>query len=176
MAFAKTTYGGLAIGSSRLATYSGEYALAGANNKDMLCLFNPSGSGSVIKVREVWATVPSSSGATVIVPFEVRKTSTLTGGSSITPMKWDSANPASIADVRHEPTGLTDQGRWYTFVEQTNTAQGSTSAHTEVVSEDAATSEAQALTLRPGEGVFLKQIASNTSTFRMGARWTEENE
>lgn len=158
----------------RRKTYSVEAALAGANNKDMLCIFNPVGSGKVLRIYEVWATVPSSSGATVIIPFEMRLTSTLTGGTVVTPKKWDSADDVSAANVRHTPTGLTDGGLWYTWVEQINTAQGSTSAHTEVVHNGETTTPLKPLTLRPGEGLFLKQIATNTSTFRMGALFTEE--
>lgn len=156
------------------ATYSVEAALAGANNKDMLCIFNPSGSGKVLRIYEVWATVPASSGATVIIPFEMRKTTTLTGGSAATKMKWDSNDANAVADVRSAPTGLTDGGLWYTFVEQINTAQGSTAAHTETVHEGENTSGLKPLVLRPDQGLYLKQIANNTSTFRVGVLWTED--
>lgn len=162
------------VGSVVRATYSAEAALAGANNKNMLCILNPSGSGKVLRIYEVWATVPASSGATVIVPFEIRKTSTLTGGTDVTKQKWDSDDAAAAAAVKHTPTGLTDQGIWYTFVEQTNTAQGSTAAHTEMVHDGENTSGLKPIMLRPGEGLYLKQIANNTSTFRMGVLWTED--
>lgn len=162
------------IAVTRLATYSAEAALAGANDKDMLAIFNPAASGKVISVYEVWATVPSPSGTTVLVPFEIHKTSALTGGTDVTKQKWDSADAAAVAVVKHTPTGLTDAGVWYTFVEQTNTAQGSTQAQTETIHDGLKTSGLKPIVLREGEGLYLREIAKNTNTFRMGVLWTEE--
>lgn len=159
------------VAALRQRTYSAEGALAGANNKDMLCIFNPVASGKVLRIYEVWAAVPSSSGTTVVIPFEMRQTSALTGGTVLTPKKWDTADAASIADVRSAPTGLVDSGLWYTWLEQINTAQGSTKAHWNDIHGG---EPLKPITLRPGEGLFLKQIATNTSTFRMGALFTEE--
>lgn len=158
------------------ATYCVEGAQTGANNRDMLVLFNPLLSERIIHLSEVWATVPASSGATVIIPFEIRKCIILpVGGTILTPRAFDSTNPVSVVDARTNAI-VVDTGLYYTFVEQINTSQGSTKAHTEEIHTANIYSQLQPIVIRPGEGVFLRQIASNTSVFRMGALWTEESE
>jgi hypothetical protein len=158
-------------------TYVTEVALAGANNKDMLSMMNPSGSGVVIRVYEVWATVPSSSGATVIVPFEIRRATAVTTGSTLTAVPLDTTNASAQAVIRQAPTGISDASAalFWTFVEQINTAQASTDAMTHSTGDLSGNAQAQPITLREGEGIYLRQIASNTSTFRMGVLWTEDN-
>lgn len=157
-------------------TYVAEVALAGANNKDMLSLMNPSGSGVVVRVYEVWATVPASSGATVIIPFEIRRATAVTTGSTLTAVPLDSTNPTAGAVLRQAPTGISDASPalLWTWVEQINTAQGSTDAMTHETANFSGNARTQPITLREGEGIYLRQIASNTSTFRMGVLWTEE--
>lgn len=165
------------IASVESATYVAETALAGANNKDMVSIFNPSGSGKILRVYEVWATVPSSSGATVIIPFEMRLATAITTGTIVTAAKYDSTDPSSVAEVRTAPTGITDHSttpKMYTWVEQINTAQGSTDAHSHVIHDGLLVSKQKPLVLREGQGLYLRQIATNTSTFRMGLYWTEE--
>jgi hypothetical protein len=159
------------------ATYAAEVAQAGANNRDMISIFNPSGSGKVIRVWEVWGTVPSSSGTSVIVPFEMRLATAITTGSTVTAGKYDQDDPDPSAVVRQLPTGITDHSttpKLYTWVEQINTAQGSTDAHSHVVADPSATSRTKPIVLREGQGLYLRQIVNNTSTFRMGLYWTEE--
>ena len=158
------------------STYVAEAALAGANNKDMLSLMNPSGSGVVIRVYEVWATVPSSSGTTVIIPFEIRRATAVTTGTTLTAVPLDTTNPATQAVVRQAPTGISDATPvlLWTWLQQINTAQGSTDAMTHEIANFSGNSRCQPLTLREGEGIYIRQIATNTSTFRMGVLWTEE--
>lgn len=162
-----------------LVTYSVEVAQAGANNRDMLSIFNPSGSGKIVKIREAWATVPSSSGATVIIPFEIRHATAITTGTTQTAKPMDSADPASVAEVRVLPTGISDASApvvWWTWLQQINTSQGSTDSMTHVIHDGMVTSELKPITLRPGHGLYIRQIATNTSTFRVGFFWTEEDE
>lgn len=157
-------------------TYVAEAALAGANNKDMLSILNPIGSGKVVKVWEVWATVTSASGATVIVPFEMRRATAVTAGTIATAGRYDSADPAPSAVVRSAPTSISDgtPALMWTWVEQINTAQGSTDSTTAEVSDAGGGAQTRGFTLREGEALYLRQIANNTSTFRMGVLWTEE--
>lgn len=154
------------------ATYVAETALAGANNKDMISILNPSASGKIVKIREVWAAVPNSSGTTVIIPFEMRRASAITTGTTVTAGKFDNNDSDSVAVVRTAPTGITDVSLLYTWIEQINSAQGSTNAHSHIV-QDAYISETRPIVLRETEGLYLKQVANNTSTFRMGILWTE---
>jgi hypothetical protein len=168
----------VALRSPSLITYSVEVAQAGANNRDMLSIFNPSGSGKIIKIREAWATVPSSSGTTVIVPFEIRHATAVTTGTTQTPKPMDSADPSATAVVRVLPTGISDSAVpvWWTWTQQINTSQGSTDAMTHVIHDGMVTSALKPITLRPGHGMYIRQIANNTSTFRVGFFWTEEDE
>lgn len=168
---------GTTVSGVERATYIAETALAGANNKDMVSIFNPSGSGKIVRVFEVWAAVPSSSGATVIIPFEMRLATAITTGTTVTPAKYDSADGTAQAVVRTAPTGITDHTttpKMYTWVEQINTAQGSTDAHSHVIHDGSLVDRTKPIVLREGEGLYLRQIATNTSTFRMGLYWTEE--
>jgi len=167
----------LAIAGVERATYIAEAALAGANSKDMISIFNPSGSGKIVRVFEVWAAVPSSSGATVIIPFEMRLATAITTGSTVTAAKYDQDDPGAQAVVRSAPTGITDHAttpKMYTWVEQINTAQGSTDAHSHTVHDGSLVDRTKPIILREGQGLYLRQIATNTSTFRMGVYWTEE--
>lgn len=174
-----TANGGIQGSSkSQLKTYVVEVALAGANGKDMISIFNPASSGKIIKLREAWATVPASSGATVIIPFEIRHATAITTGTIVNEKSLDTGDADSaVAVVRQAPTGITDHATpvWWTWVEQINTAQGSTNAHTETLSDSSSVSEIRPLTLREGHGAYLRQIATNTSTFRMGFLFTEES-
>jgi hypothetical protein len=157
-------------------TYVAEIALAGANNKDMVSIFNPTGSGKIVRIHKAWAVVPSSSGATVIIPFELRNATGVTTGTIVTAKGLDSNNPAAVAVVRQAPTGITDHSSplFWTWIEQINTAQGGTENMSHALHNSSAVSDTQPVTLRESEGLYLRQIASNTSTFRMGFLWTEE--
>ena len=159
-----------------IPTYVAEVALAGANNKDMIAIFNPVGSGKVVRVFEAWGVVPSSSGATVIIPFELRSATAVTTGTVATLKPLDSSNPAASAVVRSAPTGITDHAAplYWTWVEQINTAQGGTENMSHTLHNGSAEDFTQPLVLREGEGLYLRQVANNTSTFRMGFLWTEE--
>lgn len=165
------------VGSTGLQTYAAEVALAGANNKDMLSIVNPAGSGKVLKLRKVWGVVPSSSGASVIISFELRGTTEVTTGTIISAKKMDSVNADAVAVVRSAPTGITDSDApvvYWTWIQQINTAQGGTENMSHTLHNSSAVADIQPITLRPGEGLYLEQKANNTSTFRMGVLWTEE--
>lgn len=168
-----------ALGQTQLVSYTVETALAGANNKSMISIFNPSGSGKILKLREVWATVPSSSGATVIIPFELRHATAVTTGTLVTPKPLSPSDAASVAEVRSAPSGITDHATdplWWTWLQQINTAQSSTDAMTHELHDGRFDSELKPITLEPGNGCYAKQVANNTSTFRMGFLFTEEDE
>ena len=158
------------------STYCVEVAQAVAHNRDMISIFNPGGSGKVIKVLKAWAVVPSSSGATVVIPFELRRATAVGAGTVQVETPLDSINAAAAAVVRVLPTSITDatQAVFWTWIEQINTAQGGTENMSHTLHDAGGAALRQPLTLRPSEGLYLRQIASNTSTFRMGFLWTEE--
>jgi hypothetical protein len=170
---------GFSVQGTPLPTFVSEVALAGANNKDMISILNPAGSGKKYKIRKVWAVVTNSSGATVIIPFELRHATAVTGGGALLtpkPLDTTAGAPASVAEVRGAPTGITDAAAplWWTWIEQINTAQGGTENMSHTMHNSSAVADAEPVTLAEGNALYVKQIASNTSTFRMGFLWTEE--
>lgn len=164
------------LSKTQIKTYVVEVALAGALNKDMISIFNPASSGKITKLREAWSIVPISSGATVIVPFEVRHATAITTGATVASKALDTTDAAASSVVRQAPTGITDAAAplWWTYLEQTNTAQGSTDAMVQQLHDGLVISELKPITLHEGDGCYLRQIAGNTSTFRMGFLFTEE--
>ena len=144
--------------------------MAGATNKILIGLLNPGGSGKIIRVWATWTLVPASSGTTVIIPIEHRKISTLSAGTTVTPQTFDSADPASAATVMADGPTVTDVALWYTRIYQINSAQ-----YAQGYFDPSSIAPAmKAITLRENEGLMLKQIANNGSTFRAGMTYTEE--
>jgi hypothetical protein len=154
-----------------LPTYVAEAAVAGANNKVMLAMLNPAASGKLVKLWSFWYLVPASSGATVIIPYELRRISALSAGTAVTPGKFDSADEDSSATIKSNAPTVTDVKLVLTRIHQISAAHKSQGYEIPLQMG----SEAKPLLLREGEGVCLKQIANNTSTFRVGILYTEED-
>jgi hypothetical protein len=69
-----------------------------ANNKSMLGLFNGAGSGRFIKVYRVWVLNNQTAGVTgVLTTWALRRTTAQSGGTSITPVKHDTASETAPA-------------------------------------------------------------------------------
>jgi hypothetical protein len=150
-------------------TYVIEASMAGANNKILLGLLNPGGSGKILRVWATWTLVPASSGATVIIPIEHRKISALSVGTDVTPLAYDDNDAVSVGVAKANAPTITDVALWYTRIYQINSAlyaQG----YPDPTSVSPAT---KAITLNAGDGLALKQVASNTSTFSVGMIYTE---
>jgi hypothetical protein len=156
-----------------LWTYSVEAALAGAANKVMLGVFNPGGSGKIVKLRRAWALVQGATGVTVNIVFELRKTSTLGGGAAVSKVPWDDDDPAANFTALSNPT-ITDQGLYRSFGVQTNSMSSQPGGQEPWMPVDGG-SAVKPITLRPGFGAYLKQITAATPSFTVGFLVTEED-
>jgi hypothetical protein len=152
-------------------TYIANANLAGAANKNMLSLLNPAASGKCLKIREFWALVKSSSGTTVVIGWEVRRLSAHSGGTVLTSVRNDLADPVTVGEARSAPDSVTDVELYRPWVVQINTSQ---SPFTYMLQFQRDPYE-KPLVLRPGQGICFKQIQNNTSTFDVGVRFTEED-
>jgi hypothetical protein len=159
---------------SQLATYRVAASLAGAANKVMLAVLNPAGSGKIIRVKRFSIFVPSSSGTEVVVHWEARMATAFSGGTAATPTKADSADAASAATCLTGATTITPTDPAQPLVEdvvvQINTFQSPDSYRFDL----AKSADEKPVVLRAGEGFYLKQIESNTSTHKVGIVYTEE--
>lgn len=74
--------------------------IAFALNKSLLAIFNGSGSGRVVRVYRIWALNNGVTAVTgVLTNLEIRRTSSGSGGSAITPMKHDSNSETAPAQI-----------------------------------------------------------------------------
>jgi len=157
-----------------LATYRVQASLAGAANKVMLGVMNPAGSNVVIRITRFSIYIPNSSGTTVVVSWEARMATALAGGTAQTPTKADSNDAASAASCVTGATTITptdpSQPLVETVVVQTNAFQAPDACRFDL----ARYPEEKPVVLHPGEGFYLKQIESNTSTHKVGIVYTEE--
>ena len=142
-------------------------------NKDMLTLFNPLGSGKLLKLRELIVQCSSSSGTNVIVEYELRRitghTENGTPEDNLTPHKRELSDAASVAESYKEPNAVAGATRIWTHVLQSNTQQ-SPASHLWLFGPRGM----KPLVLAPGEGVVFHQVTSNGGTFVITAVWTEE--
>jgi len=71
-----------------------------AATKHMLSLFNGSGSGVVLRVYRIWCLNNQTSAVTgVFTTFEVRRSTTQSGGTSVTPIKMDTSSSSLPGQV-----------------------------------------------------------------------------
>lgn len=168
---ATTTGDPVAVTPYKKSSYMAEGSTANANGKNMIGLFNPSGSGKVIRVWSIWFRCKSNTGNNVLAGYEIRRSSAQSGGTSVAKAKLDTADPISPMDVVDGSTAITvtDVELIQTWVIQTNTAQTPNSY------EIAFGGELKSLILRPNEGIYIKMVTSNnTSAMNIGFAWTEE--
>lgn len=163
----------VAIISYRKTSYMAEGSTANANGKNMLAIFNPNLSSKVIKIWSIWFRCKVNTGNNVLAGYEIRRSSTQSGGTAVDVMNLDTADGAtSMQTVDGGSTiTVTDAGIIQTFVVQTNTAQTPNSY------EISFGGELKSLVLRPNEGIYIKMVTSNnTSAMNIGFAWTEETQ
>jgi hypothetical protein len=95
------------------ATYTvGAIGVGFALNKALLGIYNGSGSGQIIRVYRVWALNNGVTAVTgVLTNLELRRITSGSGGSALTPMKHDSTNatfPAQIVVATNPTVSATD--------------------------------------------------------------------
>jgi hypothetical protein len=156
-----------------------------AANKYHISILNASGSGRVVRCHKLFAVNLQVAGVTgVMVRFDAFKITAHSGGTAITPEKFDTATadlPAQIT-VRTGATSVTLGNRVFGFT-STNEEVGATTQlnlgfsilqGTNLMFESDRTQE---LILRPGEGFAMRQITSSTvGSFGWLLVFTEELE
>lgn len=148
-------------------------AILTAQNRLFMAFLNNAGSGQVLKVRRLFiqncqltaitsGTAPATVGG---IEFEVRKITSITGGTSLT------ANPADSVDgalanynARSAPTSVTEGASLYSWYTN-NDEIGLTGAFSQYQFQALTSSlidgwELRELTLQPGEGFCVKQITN----------------
>jgi hypothetical protein len=140
-----------------------------ALNKHHIGIFNASGSGKVVQCRKLFCVNLHTALITgVILRFDVRKITALTGGSAITPVKANTLSPNLPAQITSSsaPTAVGTETLlfpWLTLSEENPTAQAITTAvYQQAVNILAEGGTVQEYTLREGEGLSVKQITSST--------------
>lgn len=177
MSLPKSADGSLQVGFNEpKPTYSIQEPVVGPSgggpsgqNKAMVSVLNPSGSGKVLRLRAMRVQPESSSGTGVIILMELRAITAHSGGSAATIHKRDSTNAAPGAESKTEPSSVTGSTNIHTFIFQANTAQG---LHEHLFGSWA--DSHQPIVLREGEGVVVHQVTSNGGTFHIELVWTEE--
>jgi hypothetical protein len=142
------------------------------SNKAMLSLLNPSGSGKVVRLYLVEYFPISSSGTDVYIDMQLRAITAHSGGSSLTPIKRDSADAAASAEVRSEPTSLTGGGTsdlLQQLVIQSNAPSMAEAARFKLGDMFGS----KPIILHPAEGLVVHQVTSNGGDFCPGLVWTE---
>jgi len=139
-----------------------------ANNKHHIGIFNASSSGKVISLRKLFAINLHTATATGIVQrFNINKITSMSGGTSITPVKSNTLNdnlPAQIT-VAAGPTvgGASIMFPWMSLSEENPT----TNAVSQAVYQQATNilmegGPIQEFTLREGEGMSVAQAINST--------------
>jgi hypothetical protein len=144
-------------------------AVAFAQNKHHISILNASGSGKIVKLQKAFAINLQLAAVTGVgVRFETRRITAHSGGSSITPEKFDSDNadlPAGIT-IRTGPTSVTEGNLLFAQAVQNDEA-GLTGAFPTAWIQAMSnwlfeSPRIQELTLREGQGITFKQITATT--------------
>ena len=147
-------------------------AVAFANNKQMLSIYNGSGSGKILKLRKLFLVNLQLAAATgVAVRFDVKRLTTgaPTGGTAVTPVAADTTNasiPASVVCMTGATGGLVE-GSLLFPITFTNDEVGATQAFPSSLLMQATNwlpegREITELVLRETQGVTVKCVTSTT--------------
>jgi hypothetical protein len=144
------------------------------NNKSMAALFNGVGSGVVLRVKRVWVLNNQTSGVTgVLTTFSMRRSTAQSAGTSVTPVKHDTASatlPAQVlsANGATVTSATADTLRNWMWSNDEPAASSGTSDEFECLVPlncvwDAATGDAdlEPLVLREGFGVDIRHSGSS---------------
>lgn len=159
---------------SELPTYmvgsSLSAGIAGAANKVYVALFNGSGSGKIVKIREIWIMNAGLTAVTGVgVEWDIDTISSApTGGTVLTPTKMDSAEasvPGAIV-IQEAPTGgaakVATLFPYYASNDEIISTQFSSVLGNILPVYPAIPKECQDITLREGQGIQVKHITSTT--------------
>jgi hypothetical protein len=146
------------------------YALADnvafAAAKQHISILNAVGSGKVVKVKKIFAINLQTAAITgVTIRFDVKRITTLTGGTAITPATMDTTN-AALTGVTVATGGVVTEGAllfpWLSVNEENTLTQALTiAAFQQMNNLILEGNEVQEPVLRPGEGLTVKQATTS---------------
>lgn len=143
-------------------------AVALAQNKHHIGLFNGSGSGVVVAVKKLFQINLSLSAVTgVALRFDIKRTTAQSSGTAITPVTMDTDNPSLPAQVvcATNPT-ITESSLLFPFTTSSDEVTAANTAVANFLTQYnnliLESPEMQELRLREGQGITVKQITSST--------------
>lgn len=143
-------------------------AVAFAQNKHHLTIFNATGSGKVVRVKKLFAyNLQTAAIAGVIVRFDIKRVTAASAGTTIAPVTMDSSNTALPAGVTARTNGTVTEGAlFYPWLTQNDeelaTQPFSKAAFQQSVNILPEGNEIQEHVCREGEGLTVKQITAAT--------------
>jgi hypothetical protein len=144
-------------------------AIAPAASKHMITIANASGSGVFVQLRKLFV-INISGGTAAVIRFDMRKGTTIAGGTTVTPVKADSLNPNLPAGVTVVTGATTFNGSTLLFPWLSlNTANTTTQPLTTAMFQQATNilieaDTVQELTLQPAEAASLQQNSGSAAT------------
>lgn len=143
-------------------------AVAFAQNKHHIALFNATGSGVILRPRKLFAVNLQTAAITgVLVRFDIKKITAASAGTTITPEAMDTTNVALPAGVTVRTNGTITEGNllypWIASNEEETAVVGLSKTMFQqwanILMEG---NEMQEHTLREGQGLTVKQITAST--------------
>ncbi len=142
--------------------------VAPATNKSMICLHNATGSGVTVRVHDIYmfktGMLTAVTGVNSVV--EVRRVTSVSAGTTVTPEKFDTNNanlPAGVT-VRHNGT-VSDGNVLYSLVVQNDEVPLtgiSNHIFDESVFKPMKQIKSQPFVLRESEGIHVKNVTNTT--------------
>lgn len=156
-------------GLTQPATYVAETAtITGAANTVLLSLFNPSSGGVTVRVRRIIVLMTAPQLARGGVLFEIRRCTAHSGGTLLTATRYLTSDPLANCGPRQLPTSVSDQALHHSELLQSTDER----LVCDILGQTGG--ENEPLILQGGQGVYIKEITSDTSSYRLSISWTEE--
>lgn len=159
---------------NELATFSiCGFSTTTALDKSMLSIMNATGSGVIIKIREIRIINMKNSAVTgVVADFRLLRCTGHSSGSSLTPTSFDTSDSLNAnvtvkygATITGEGTGCLRHWEWSTDEWNPGAPDVESADHALqlLIPGYAPLAKTKPITMRPGEGVTLKQIINTTT-------------
>lgn len=158
-------------------TYTvGAYGVLLTANKVTLCVFNGAGSGRIVRLYRAWIMNNQYQVSTytgVLTTLELRRTTSGSGGTAITPLKHDSSNesfPAQVVcgtNMTIASSSLFLRAIWQSEEPKTSaitaTEYETIPAYTNIFDSGYNDANIQPIVCREGQGVYLINITTTTT-------------
>lgn len=160
--------------------------IAIGQNKSMASIVNASGSSVIVKIQEIRVVNSRTTSTTgVIADFQIKKITGHSGGTDSTPISSDSSDTLSGSVtvktgsvVAGEAAPNMKRAQWSSDEWGSGSLDGESLAHSVQLTGEpwySVRNDQKPITLRPGEGMSVKQIFNSTNgTFDIFIVFTEE--